>query len=132
VYVYYQKGEKMNNNNLTVFTVTEYDENDDYKRAQTYVSNLGTFKTREAAEAAAAQAYTDRYLEAGMNEESEWYGVEARINAAKEWNEMHAKDNSPSTTAVLEFFAKYGDGLWEPEFINETTYRVEISKSVVL
>ena len=52
MYVYYQKGEKMNNNNLTVFTVTEYDENDDYKRAQTYVSNLGTFKTRETAEAA--------------------------------------------------------------------------------
>tara|TARA_Y100000034_G_scaffold56025_1_gene68683 strand:+ start:1358 stop:1705 length:348 start_codon:yes stop_codon:yes gene_type:complete len=110
----------------TVYTVTEFDEIDCYKRAETFTTILGTFRNVEDAQARLAAAYVERYLEDGLHEH------DAHEPAGQQWHEMHANGNTPEASEIISFFERHADGLWEPHYIDETIYRVEITRSELL
>jgi len=114
----------------TVYTVTKFDEIDCYKRAETYSNVVGTFKSREDAERCLVKEYTKMYLYDSWNEEDMWCDIPARINAGIEWADLHA-DGEPCLSDLVMFFQCHADELWEPEYINETTFRVEITETTL-
>jgi hypothetical protein len=112
-----------------VYIVTEYNEIDCHHRPKTIIENLGIFRKYDSAEKCLVKAYIDAYIYNEWHDESEWYGISVREIAGKEWNRIHGRGDVPLISEIALFFKKYGKKLWEPEYIDEATYRVVITKS---
>lgn len=116
---------------MKVYTVTSYEENDCYKRPETWQEVLGTYKNKKEAIKKLAETYREQYEGNFLYEEGEWYGVQARVDAGTEWTTLLCGNTTPTFEQVADFFSRHASGVWAPEYIKKPTFRVEITESEV-
>ncbi|MBU98390.1 MAG: hypothetical protein CL429_04780 [Acidimicrobiaceae bacterium] len=107
-----------------MYTVTKIEQIDCYKRAETHTSIIYSGQSEQAAYAIAA----DEWIETLISEDRQEFMSPETISEFKEVCSSEIK-NLDYYRSIHNFFEENAGSFWEPEYINQPTFEIEVENT---